>query len=61
MAETQVVSFEPSHCPTCDRRIDGIRRGRTVEDGPFEPSTIEPCGHTLDSYSVKVGEVTYGR
>ena len=73
MADAQVVSFEPSHCPTCSRQIDGIRRGLWFPEDPdftnrwtppaaiAEPPTIEPCGHTIDSYTVKVGEVTYER
>lgn len=73
MSSWAVASFDPADCPTCGCRIDAIRRGLTFDENPSwanhnsprlavgERPVAEPCGHTLERYRVKVGEVTYER
>lgn len=37
---------EQPRCPVCNALAERITMGRKVADGPYEPQTFWPCGHS---------------
>ncbi len=46
--------FDPPNCPTCGQKIQAVTQGRLGPTEPVRPPTARPCGHELQSASVRV-------